>query len=242
MSTVLKFLNDNAGAFNLLFTAVVAVATVVYAVLTARLVRETQRLREVATEPAIEVTYRARDEAMALLEIVVKNIGSGPAYRVEFECSASPSSSGADELLNRLKKIRFLASGINMLLPGQEYTSYWTDARKNTTEKMGTQILVKTKCRGATGVEYVREHIVEFSELDGVERLGTPAPLAIARSLEKLQKDVEHLASGFRRLRVDAYTQADREREPAEWEAYKAEFRQSQREEQAINSAQARDG
>lgn len=224
MSSILALLNDNAGAFNLLFTAVVAAATVVYAVLTARLVRETQRLREVATEPAIEVTYRSRAESMALLEIVVKNIGSGPAYRVEFEVSTSPPSGAAEEILSRLMKVRFMASGINMLMPGQEYTSYWTDVRTNTTEKFNTQTLIKTKCRDATGRTYDRQHLIEFSELDGIERLGRPPLLVIAEALKKLQGDVHALRAGPEKLGVDCYTNEDRERQAAERAADRADW------------------
>ena len=55
MAEYLKYLNDNAGALNALFSGVVALATVVYAVLTAKLVRETRNLREVQTEPRVEV-------------------------------------------------------------------------------------------------------------------------------------------------------------------------------------------
>jgi len=81
---LIAFLNANAGALNLLFALVVAVATAVYAWLTAKLVSETRRLREVQTEPHIEVFYRPRDEWISLLDVVARNIGNGPAYDVRF--------------------------------------------------------------------------------------------------------------------------------------------------------------
>jgi len=51
----LDLLNRNSGAFTVLFSAVVALATVVYAILTWRLVTETKEMREVQTEPKIFV-------------------------------------------------------------------------------------------------------------------------------------------------------------------------------------------
>ncbi len=225
MAELLKFLNENSGAFNLLFTAVVAIATVVYAVLTARLVRETERLRAAATEPALEVTYRSRDEAMALLDIVVKNIGSGPAYRIRFGLAAEPSGAGAEMLLIPLRELKSFQSGINVLLPGQDFSSFWTDARKDFAVKLQTRVVITTTCCGATGGEYKREHIIDLSELQGVARLGTPPLLAMARHLDKLAKDLNDLSSGRRRLRVDAFTQGDRERERAEFEQDRAEKR-----------------
>lgn len=152
MSAFIDFLNANAGAFNLLFSAVVAVATVVYAWLTARLVSETRRLREVQTEPTIEVTYRSHDEAMALLELVVQNIGAGPAYDVTVEFSAAPASTAATELVQRLTKINSFSRGIKVLMPRQEFKTFWTDIRQNYAEKLKTTVVATTTCRGATGV------------------------------------------------------------------------------------------
>ncbi len=74
---ILDFLNTNSGAFNLLFSLIVAIATVVYAKLTASLVKETKQLREAQTEPLLEVFFRSHDECLALLEFVIKNVGQG---------------------------------------------------------------------------------------------------------------------------------------------------------------------
>lgn len=223
MADFLKFLNDNAGAFNVVFSGVVAVATVVYAILTARLVRETERLRAAATEPSLEVTYRSRDEAMALLELVVKNIGSGPAYGIRFELSATPEGTGADELLKPLREMKALQSGMNVLMPGQEFSAYWTDVRQHFDAKLQTLVTARSICTGASGVKYKRDHLIDLSELKGAARLGTPSLLAIARSLEKLQNDVHSFTTGSQRLAIDAFSETDRARERAEREQFIAQ-------------------
>lgn len=56
MGDLLAFLNANSGALNVIFTGVVTIATAVYAVLTWKLVSETRQMREVQTEPKIEIT------------------------------------------------------------------------------------------------------------------------------------------------------------------------------------------
>lgn len=53
-----SFLNTNLDTFNALLAAVVAVATVRYVAVTARPVRETERFRAAAKEPAPEVSFR----------------------------------------------------------------------------------------------------------------------------------------------------------------------------------------
>ncbi len=74
---MLEFLNKNAGALTVIFTAVVTLSTVVYAILTAALVKETRRMRQAQTEPKIEITLRPSDEWINLIRLHLKNIGLG---------------------------------------------------------------------------------------------------------------------------------------------------------------------
>jgi len=222
MSDYLKFLNDNAGALNLLFSAVVAIATVVYAILTSKLVRETRSLREAQTEPRVELFYRTRDEWVSLIDIVVKNIGAGPAYDLRFEVTAVVANEAADSLVKRLGELKSIASGINFLGPGQEFSSYWTNMTEQFDEKIKAPLLLKSTCRSATGVSYHREHVIDLSELKGIVRIGEPPMLKIAKSIEKLQENVEHLASGFRKLKVDVFDSDDRDSERKQREEERA--------------------
>jgi hypothetical protein len=82
MINILNFLNENNGAFSLIFSCVVALATVIYAVLTWRLVSETRRMREAQTEPNIFVNLQPREEWINFIDMVIQNIGSGPAYNI----------------------------------------------------------------------------------------------------------------------------------------------------------------
>jgi len=59
---ILEFLNQNSGAFSVLFSGLVALATVVYVVLTWKLVSETKKMRKVQTEPKICVFIQPREE------------------------------------------------------------------------------------------------------------------------------------------------------------------------------------
>ncbi len=218
MVDLIAFLNANGGALNLLFSAVVAVATGVYAWLTAKLVFETRRLRQVQTEPHIEVFYRPRDEWISLLDVVVKNIGNGPAYDLRFACEATILNKGAEALLARLKELQGFSSGIAYLGPDQEFCSFWTQMTEQFDDKLATQIRVRSTCRGATGEIYHREHLVDLSELKGVSRIGEPPLLKIAKSLDELRKDLHHLTTGFNKPKIQVFTHEDRERERKEWE------------------------
>lgn len=85
MAEIFDFLNGNSGALTVIFTAVVTISTVVYACLTYVLVKETRLMRQVQTEPKIEITARSMEFAIHILRLHVRNIGLGPALNVKFK-------------------------------------------------------------------------------------------------------------------------------------------------------------
>lgn len=70
---------------NVIFSGLVAISTVVYAVLTWQLVSETRKMREAQQEPKFLVTTQPREDSLDFVEMIVKNIGLEPAYEVKFE-------------------------------------------------------------------------------------------------------------------------------------------------------------
>ncbi len=58
LAQAIAYLNSNAGALTVIFTAVVTISTVAYAILTRNLVLETKKMREVQTEPRIEISIQ----------------------------------------------------------------------------------------------------------------------------------------------------------------------------------------
>ncbi len=215
MSDFLTFLNANSGALSAVFSGVVTVATLIYAWLTAKLVIETRQMRMAQTEPRIQVTYRVRDEWINLLDISVRNIGLGPAQDIGFEMRAISASKGADALLQELLKLNSFKQGLRYLGPAQDFTSFWVGLADGDGSQLDTQIAVVCKYKSVLGVSYESEHILDISELKGISKIGSPPLHLIAKHLEKLQGDIHSLATGFKKLRVDTYTQQDRDAERA---------------------------
>jgi len=229
MTELVNFLNQNSGVISLLFAGVVAASTVVYAWLTARLVSETKRLREAETEPHIEVSYRPRDEWISLIDIVVKNIGGGPAYDLTFTWSANTTNKGSSDLIDSLGNIKGLSTGIAVLGPGQEFFSFWTSMTEHFEEKLQTQVTIRSRYRSASGQTKERQHAIDLSELKGVRRIGEPPLLKIAKNIEKLQGDLHKVATGFQKLKVDVFTSEDRERQRKEREEELEQLRSTQK-------------
>ena len=218
LTDVVSFLNQNAGVLSTVFSGIVMLATVVYAVLTASLVTETRRMREAQTEPRMEVTATPREEYVNLITLRVKNIGLGPAYNVHFSIRGESQTAGEVKLIEDFSRSQFLSKGLRYLGPGQELQSGFTQMHENFAEKVKARLTVEVTYSSATGKSYTNTIALHFEEFEGYGTIGTPHLYSIAKSLEKIERNVDHLATGFRRMKVDTYASQDRDREREELE------------------------
>lgn len=213
LADIVGFLNQNAGVLSTVFSGIVMLATVVYAILTASLVGETRRMREAQTEPRMQVTASPRAEFVNIVTLQVKNIGLGPAYDLRFTLRGETQTSGETELVEDFSRSQFLSKGLRYLGPGQELESGFTQMTKNFAEKIKARLTVEVEYKSAMGKSYKDTVSIRFEEFEGYGTVGTPHLYSIAKSLEKIERNVGNLASGFHRLRVETYSNEDRERE-----------------------------
>ena len=154
MDDLLKFLNDNSGALSVIFSAVVTLATAVYAVLTWQLVSETRRMRKVQTEPKLEITLRSVDEAIHIQRLHVRNIGLGPALQISFSPKVLAGGDGGKALLDELTETNFFRTGISYLGPSEERYSHYTQMHENHDAKVASVLAFDVSYRSATNQIY----------------------------------------------------------------------------------------
>lgn len=237
MGDVLEFLNTNSGALTVLFTGVVTVATAVYAGLTWLLVRETRMMREVQTEPRLQVSVSSFDFAINLVRLNIRNIGLGPALDVTFRPRVVSGGAAGQKLLADFTDVHFFSVGLKHFGPGQERLSGYTQMTEDHDGKITSVLALDVTYRSATGKTYSDPLLVDMSELKGSYQLGRPHLYAIAQSLEKMQEDIHRLASGSYRIKADIFTERDRAIEMEEAKARREQFRRDSAAQQASVSA-----
>ena len=220
MNDFFRFLNQNSGALMVIFTAVVTLSTMVYAFLTAKLTEETRRIRKIQTEPKMEVTLRPREEFINIVSIYIKNIGLGPAYEIKVKIGIETDDEGANELIKDLTKPNFFNTGLNYLGPGQEVVSSFSQMNKMYEKKVESVLNFTVNYKGITNDNYEDQFRIDFSEFKGTSQRGKPHLYSIAQSLEKLQRDIGHIVTGFKRIKTDIYSSDDRDKETKEIEEY----------------------
>ena len=216
---LLDFLNRNSGAFSVVFTMVVAAATVFYAVLTRRLVSETQRMRLAQTEPLVSIRIESSEISISLINLVVENLGPGLAYDVRL--SVTPDF----EMRNKehLSELGLFRHGIRHLAPHQRISLYLTNVigQIDEIQKADTRYRfeVRASYRSILGTVHESIYPIDFLHFVGLTTVGTPPLEKMARDLEKIRESIGHLESGVRKLPVEIFTARDRAGERREWEA-----------------------
>src|SRR3712207_4844784 len=85
--------------------------------LNARMLGETAKLRKVETDPEIAVYLQPYEGEINFLNLVVRNIGRGPAYAVSFTVEQHPPVN--KEVNEQLEEIA-LFRGVPFIAPAQE--------------------------------------------------------------------------------------------------------------------------
>ena len=206
---VLEFLNQNSGSFAVIFSAIVAIATTVYAILTWKLTLETRRMREAQTEPRVSVTIQPREEWINFIDMVIQNIGLGPAYNVKFK--VEPDFEYAKG--NFLSELGFIKNGLRYLAPNQKLQFFLTSMIENFEEKTKYSFEIKVTYKNSLGKKYEDAYIIDFSQLIGLNQLGEPSLYKISKNIEKIQQDIHRLSTGSYRMKIIRYTKEDIEKE-----------------------------
>jgi hypothetical protein len=187
----------------LLFTAVVAAATVVYAILTWRLVSETIKMRKVQTEPHISIIIQPREDTIGFIDLIIQNIGLGPAYNVKFDIEPD-----FDLMVNRkLSEVGFFKYGLKYFAPDEKRKLFLTSTYENYEEKIKTKIQIIAKYTNGAGTDYSSTYMIDFSEMEGIISAGKPPLYEISTSLKGINSNISRIAGGSSKIKTINYTE-----------------------------------
>ncbi len=213
MEQVLSWLNTNSSAVTAVATILLVVITAIYVWLTGRLVHENRELRMASNRPDIGVSIGLHEAHINIINLLIENIGNGPAYNVRL-IADRPFKVHGDRDINDVGPFK---SGIALLARGQRMEIFLENAIGNYDRLKQETFAIKATWADATGLTYDRLFEIRFDEYNNVTRIGTPPLYSIASDLEKLQKAATRIASGQSRLKVISESAAEAlQREGAE--------------------------
>lgn len=202
--SLFDYLNQNSGAITVIFTAFVAIATVVYAILTWKLVSETRMMREVQTEPKISAIIQPKDYWLNFIDLIIQNIGLGPAYNIKFEISPD-----FEDRNLKLSEIGFIKHGLRYLAPNQKIQFFLTSLTENYEEKVKNPFEIRIIYENSIHKPYSNIYSIDFSQFTGTSQLGEPPLYKISKNIEDIQKNIGYLSTGRNKLQVITYTKKE---------------------------------
>lgn len=203
----------------IVFTAVVPVSTVFYAVLTWRLVVETRRMREVQTEPRVSVRLElATHVGHGGIELVVRNEGQGPAQNIQFNFQGDPTYFIDHGQQQPTDQIPVIKNGLPYLGPNQEFRILlgWLFGESFERASQGPWTF-HIDYENQLGKPLNCGYTLDFSQFSGLIVGGGPPLVKIEKHLEAIQKDLSHLTTGFRKLHVLTQTKEESRKEMEEF-------------------------
>ena len=204
-------------------TVVIAISSVVSLGLTWRLSQDNRALRKAGTEPEVVAYLVPYAKEGACISLVLENVGQGPACDVEFFVDAEPKDFADHDVLSvtprTTRKIRSLlpqGERIERLL-GVGHRLFSDDQKAKL-----QPFCVTVSYSNLKGVRIgPKKYPLDIGELEGA--LGvSPVEKRLTDSVEKIERHLQHIASGFKRLHVETITTAERraadEKRRACWE------------------------
>jgi len=143
----------------LFFSLMVALSTIIYALLTANLVTETRKAREAQFEPRLAVYIQPRDEYVNFVDAVIENVGTGSAENIKLSFDKDI------KCLTGVKLSEFGAfkEGIQYLSPGKT-RSLFVIHLLNDENYINMQINIKAEFNNYLGTPYNDSFLLNYSE------------------------------------------------------------------------------
>lgn len=209
---------------------VTAFATVVIAVLTIVLAKETWSLRNIqlsqiehirkdSIKPNIDLYLKSSPAAFNFVDVHIINNGSGSAQNVtfSFENRNTKENEVYEYVVSLFTKLNILNYGISSLGVNEKRSGFVLNFielnQKHKDVIFETNIVVNINYEDIEGDKYISKATMNFSEFLGITELGGGDPMyKIASSIEKLQKDFNSFSKGSStsKIKVDTYTAKDR--------------------------------
>lgn len=173
----------------IVFSAVVTLSTVVYSILTWKLVSETRKIREFQITPDVNVYFERSEADASFVYIVFKNSGLGHARKVKFRIVQDFKFYDFPHLSLEQKGI--IKNGIDNFYSNQCHKFYFTDLSKNHTEKQDSSLIIEVSYYSIDNTKTVKEFNLSLSDLQGTS-VFTPPDNYIGRIAYEL-KEIKNL-------------------------------------------------
>lgn len=180
----------------LILSGVIAIATVIYAIFTFYLAKatqvlalETKMMREFQTDPKLSVFLTSSIVDVILKNLVIQNIGSGPAYNVKFELSNDFTLYDG----RKLSEIRIIKGGIPYIPPKEKYEFVITDAPY--TKYADEHLTINATYQNSENKSISEKFIIDFSLWKNLKVINIDGINQVVNKLQEISNNLKNLGT-----------------------------------------------
>ena len=156
----------------LLFSGIVAISTVVYAILTSKLVKETRATRLMQITPDVQLYFEKAETETHFVYLIIENFGLGIASDVKFTIRKDFNKYDIEKL--RLSNMGSFKHGIRNFYSKQRYKYFFTNLLEDYEDKINDQLEIEVSFRDIFDKEYNRTFILRIDEILGTGKMQNP--------------------------------------------------------------------
>lgn len=201
-------------------TVVTAVATIFLWRVTQLLARETTRMAEAASQPQVVATLDPNRWSMRHFDLNVDNTGNATAYDIEIVFDPPLENGEARTGLSDIPLGR-----ISVLKPGSGLSSYLCEY--SLVENKSYEVTVSWRRHPQNDERERIVYTLDMTDRIGISRLGDDPLVQIANHVKKIEENWQPIARGSRRIKIDAFSAADRLHERRMEERQRRRWQQS---------------
>lgn len=184
-----SFFNDltTFELYTILLTSGIVVLTLVYAYFTYALFSESRKMREIQTNPRLSVYLMCDSHSIRMKNLVVKNIGLGPAYDIKFKLSSDFTLFDGKQL----SEIHFIKTGIPYMPPRYDIQFLMTDF--DYPKYADISFVITIKYQNSLKQLFEEDFVIDFSLWKNLTNI-TPKGLPdVVEELKNINRNLEKI-------------------------------------------------
>lgn len=205
----LAWTEENIAFVQAAIAIVLTIVTAVYVLLTSRLLNEARRQREQSSRPSVVAYLKPHEAHINLLFLYFENTGAGAAHHVGVTLDGMSNFPSDVSLATH----GLFTKGAAVMPPGARIEVFLLSTYGKWEEVKNLNASVTIKYGSDSGKKYEATFPLDFSQLEGYERVGKPPLYDIAKYAEELVKVVNSWPGKRGRFEVNTHSVEDVESE-----------------------------
>ncbi|GFM35930.1 hypothetical protein [Desulfovibrio psychrotolerans] len=183
LSKIVSPLNDIQGLLTLLLTTILVI-------LNYKLAKETKHIREIESEPNIEVYLSPHEKSSSFINMAIKNNGRGTARNIKWAINYDEANA-KDKGITIGKMSLFKV--LHYLPASEHFLFYFGSSIKLLEEpKMKPIEIIVLYTNDKSSKSYKKSFIIDIEPWVGLTTIGTPPEYSIAKSISQIEKSIQH--------------------------------------------------